>query len=145
MKSSAVVIDANIAIFQVIEGPVSAKVEKCWSDWIDEDRNICAPRLWLNEITSVLHKIVSLNSIDKDHATEALEKLLGLGVELYTEDADSCRRAFTWASLMNQRQAYDGFYLALAEQLQAEFWTADRRMANTTRNLGVEWVHWVGE
>ena len=56
-----------------------------------------------------------------------------------------CERAFDWATRLNQLPVYDSFFLALAEKLDAEFWTADRRLVNGARQVGVEWVHWVGE
>jgi predicted nucleic acid-binding protein len=55
------------------------------------------------------------------------------------------RSAFDWATRLHQKAAYDGFYLAAAEQLGAEFWTADKALANNAGQLGVSWVHWMGE
>jgi hypothetical protein len=46
---------------------------------------------------------------------------------------------------LGQSKAYDAFYLALAERLKAEFWTADQRLANGARQLGANWAHWIGE
>ena len=40
---------------------------------------------------------------------------------------DLDRLAMDWAERLNQTVAYDTQYLALAEQLGAEFWSADRR------------------
>jgi hypothetical protein len=37
---------------------------------------------------------------------------------------------------LGQSKAYDGFYLALAEQSNAEFWTADQCLVNSARQLG---------
>jgi predicted nucleic acid-binding protein len=48
--------------------------------------------------------------------------------------------------MLAQTKAYDAFYLAVAEKMEAELWTADRHLSNRCRNdLGLEWVHWINE
>jgi predicted nucleic acid-binding protein len=68
-------------------------------------------------------------------------------IEVQTQpiDLSLCRAALNWASRLQQRRAYDALYLALAERMQTEFWTADKRLANAAQQLGVTWVHWIGE
>jgi hypothetical protein len=52
-------------------------------------------------------------------------------------------RAWNLAQRLNQPKVYDCYYLALAELLACEFWTADERLFNTVRHdLG--WVKWIG-
>ena len=55
------------------------------------------------------------------------------------------RSAFDWATRLRQKSAYDGFYLAAAEQLGIELWTADQALVNNARQVGANWVHWMGE
>jgi len=38
------------------------------------------------------------------------------------------------------KASYDAYYLALAEQLGAEFWTADRRLSRAVQSH-LDWVH----
>lgn len=144
-RPSVVVIDAGVAILQAVADPLSERVDELWTHWIQEGFLICAPQLWLNEVTSALHKIYRQNLITEEQAQQALEALLGLNVELYEANADACRQAFSWATRLDHFQAYDGFYLALAESLQAPLWTTDRRLVNRVRQLDINWTHWVGE
>jgi predicted nucleic acid-binding protein len=144
-ESSAVVIDAAVGIFQVIADPLSDKVDACWTNWFQEGIRVCAPRFWLNESTSVLHKIFMQNLIGEERAREALAALLSLRVELFEADEAACRAAFNWASQLSQSQADHGVYLALAEKLDASFWTADHHLVNRARQIGVDWVNWIGE
>lgn len=144
IRSSVVVIDAGVGIHQVVVDPLSEKVDALWTGWIHEGMRVCAPRLWLNETTSALHKIFMQKLISETRAQEALEALLSLSVELFDVDAEACRAAFRWATRLNQYQAYDGFYLALAEQLNATFWTTDQRLVNRAHQLGIGWVNWIG-
>lgn len=144
-KSSTVVIDAGIGIFQVIDDPFSDLVANLWIGWIQDDLTVCAPTLWLNETTSILHKIYMQKLISEERSWEALEALLNLSIEFVTADTEMCRKAYQWASQLNQNQAYDSFYLALAEKLDAEFWTTDQRLVNRARQINIDWAHWIGE
>jgi predicted nucleic acid-binding protein len=78
-------------------------------------------------------------------ADAAIESLFMIEVETQPVDLSLSRAALGWASRLQQRRAYDAFYLALAERLQTEFWTADKRLTNAAQQLGVNWVHWIGE
>lgn len=144
-KSSVVVVDSSTTIYTVLEYPLSAHAEMHWKTWIDADIRIVAPRLWINEVTSAIHKAFMLKEISEASAQDALIAALSLGVEMIDEDSALCQSAFSFATRLEQVAAYDSFYLALAEKLEAQFWTADKRLANSARQLGATWVHWIGE
>ena len=55
-----------------------------------------------------------------------METLLASGIELH-ETPFLHMRALELASQLDQRDAYDSHYLALAEELDCDFWTADAR------------------
>lgn len=83
--------------------------------------------------------------ITEQEAQVAVEDIFRLGIQITPSDIDICQKALTWAGRLGQSKAYDGFYLALAERLGAELWTADARLSDRARQLGVVWVRWVGE
>jgi predicted nucleic acid-binding protein len=83
--------------------------------------------------------------IAAERAREAVEDLFALEIETAPLDAPLSRSALAWAERLGQSRAYDGFYLALAEGLGAEVWTADRRLANGAQKVGAAWVHWIGD
>ncbi len=143
MKSSTVIVDANIALSLVLDYPHSQVFQDLWIGWVQNDIQIAAPQLWLYEVTSAIHKIFMLGQIGKTSAVSALEVVLSLDVHLVDLDAELCESAFNWATRLNQMATYASFYLALAENLDAEFWTVDQHLSNTARQLGVEWVHLV--
>jgi len=141
MSSSSVVVDASTAIFLVLESPLTGHIETLWKGWIRAGTRICVPYLWLNEVTSAIHKVYMLKGVSEEKAQLALDAVLALGVEVQPENGELCRNAFRWATTLKQLAAYDGFYLALAEKLGAEFWTADRNLLKHARQLGLAWVH----
>ncbi len=141
MSSSSVVVDASTAVFLVLESPLTSQIETLWRGWIRAGTRICVPYLWLNEVTSAIHKVYMLKAFSEEKAQLALDAVLALGVELQPENVELCRDAFRWATALKQLAVYDGFYLALAERLGAEFWTADRNLFNHARQLDLAWVH----
>jgi predicted nucleic acid-binding protein len=71
--------------------------------------------------------------------------MLALEVEVAPITPSRCQVAFAWAEKLGQARAYDSFYLALAEELETAFMTADKRLATNARQLGLSWVHWIGD
>jgi len=65
-----------------------------------------------------------------------------LGVKLLYPD-NLHERAWELAKRFNRPQAYDSHYLALAEILGLELWTADKRLYNTVES-DLPRVKWLG-
>jgi len=138
------VVDANIAVATALA--ITGKLERFWERVDTEQITPCAPRLWLSETTSALRFLVSQKETTADEAEQALRTIHGLRVEIINEDEELSLRALELAGKLGQSKAYDAFYLALAEKLVAEFWTADERLANRCRkDLKLSWVHSITE
>ena len=146
MKSSPViVVDANLAIHTVVATSFSEVVNRIWSRLEELQARVFAPMLWRYEVSSVLHRYQYDGVLTSEEALAALETALALSVEHIEEDAQLCAAAFDWATRLARKAAYDGFYLAVAERLGGELWTADRRLVNAVRQQDVSWVRHVDE
>ena len=141
------VIDASFAIWAILPVVAGSEVDvtKRLEEWHRVGELLVVPMLWMAECTSAVSSATYMGLISEEEGIRALEDLSGLEVETAAMDGAMCVAAFGWAQRLGQRRAYDGFYLALAEQLEMELWTADRRLVNGARQAGVEWVRWVGE
>ncbi len=80
--------------------------------------------------------------LSPDDAVAGREFLLEYPVELWMDD-DLLRRGYDLATRFNQPTAYDAQYLAAAERLECEFWTADQRLFNAV-GKDLAWVRWLG-
>jgi predicted nucleic acid-binding protein len=69
----------------------------------------------------------------------ALEAALSLPIHLYS-DVDLHQLALVLADRFSLPAAYDAHYLALAEWLGGEFWTADQRLVSAVQ-AALPWVH----
>ena len=145
LEPPILVIDAGIAAFTVLGGSINKATERAWAGWRKTHAELFAPQLWRFEVTSMLRKANALGDIKTHEAQDGLAAILAFNVTLVAPDDELCRSALRWAERLKQSAAYDGFYLALASRLQAEFWTTDRRLANAARQSGVRWTHWIGE
>lgn len=70
----------------------------------------------------------------------AIEAVLDLDVEFVRPDKALALQANKWRAKLNRGAAYDSFYVALAERLQCDLWTADKKLVNV---VGEPWV-WYG-
>jgi predicted nucleic acid-binding protein len=143
-STTSIVIDANIAIAKIHPSPLSEKVIKQWDAWMETNIDIFVPQLFANEITTVLHKTFMQGTISEEDAFRELDTAFALELQFENQDIHLCKQAFVWASRLGQLAAYDGFYLALAERHQAEFWTSDQRLYNRAQQIGATWVHYIG-
>ena len=145
VTSSIVIVDANLALSIVLDYPTSKEIQGLWTDWVQNDVEIATPNLWVYEVTSAIHKLYMLEQLQEASAKSALDAVLSLDVRLVEVDIGLCQLAFSWATRLDQLATYASFYLALAEKLDAELWTLDRRLSNAALQLGTERVHLVGE
>jgi predicted nucleic acid-binding protein len=75
-------------------------------------------------------------------ADSKCDLLLAQPVQAMIDDA-LLRRGFALATQFNRPTAYDAQYLAVAERLGYDFWTADERLYNVV-NTQLSWVGWLG-
>lgn len=143
MSSSPICVDASILIKLVMSGRHESPVVTMWREWHGAAHFIVAPTLLYYEVSNALHRYVVHGELLPEEAEEALEAALGLNVTLYS-DADMHRRALKLAGQFSLPAAYDAHYLALAEALRAEFWTADRRLVRAVQD-NLPWVHMIEE
>jgi predicted nucleic acid-binding protein len=140
-----IVVDANLCIALIIPLAYSDAAAKQWLYWEMNRVQMYAPLLWEYEVVSALRKAIAVGLISKRETETALQRLLILGVERSTPDVDLHRSALQWAEHINHPVAYDSQYLALAETLEADFWTADKRLIDSLKNKKLAWLHWIGE
>ena len=138
---STIVVDANLAVWAIL--PVAAPVDAIglFADWHRQELRLVAPALWLAECASAVRSGVYAGALSEEEGRTALEDLFALEVETLPLTLQQTRSAFEWARRLRLAQAHDGFYLALAQELGAEFWTGDRRLEHRAQQAGAGWVH----
>ena len=138
---TSLVVDASFSIRLVLPGPQRDAYRSQTEHWRNEGYELYAPTLWVYDVTSALCKSAFFGLLTEEEAERSLAVLEELAIELVPPDTKQSRRAFAWTRRLNRAAAYDSFYLALAEGLHCELWTADRRLFTA---VDLPWVHLVG-
>jgi predicted nucleic acid-binding protein len=98
---------------------------------------LVAPVLVAYEITNAIHNAARKLRLSQRTADSALANLLAYEVLLH---APAPARALAVARRLGV-SGYDAAYVALAEALQSELWTADGRLFRATSKAnGVRWI-----
>ncbi len=145
MRSTTIVIDASVAAWAVLPLFATVNVVDRFVDWRQRGCRLVAPAHWPAECTSAIRRAVYARAVSEEQGQRALRDLMGLEVDVIAAYESQCRAALEWAARLGQARAYDGFYCALADELQGELWTADQRLARAAREAGAGWVWWIGD
>lgn len=140
MNNSWVCVDANLVLRLVVD-PADAPVQHLWEQWGSDRRQIAAPTLLYYEVANALYRYQHLGYLSASSVQLSFKAALALPLELHGE-SELHWRALDLADKLSLPAAYDAHYLALAELLAGEFWTADGRLARTVQS-SLPWVHLV--
>ena len=138
-----VVVDASLAVKWLVREADSGQALALARSWAASAVTPAAPYLMPVEVGNALHRRVVRGELPLAEGARLIESLLASDIELL-ETAGLHSRALELASQLDQGAIYDAHYLALAESLGCDLWTADVRFYRAARP-SVGNVRWVGE
>lgn len=138
-----VCVDASFVLQLLIEAPLTQPAESLWMHWRQSEAELIAPTLMYYELCNVLHQHIRRNVLMPEEAHAALETALALEIKLYGDVALHFDAAHL-AHRLHLPAAYDAHYLALCERLNADLWTADKRLYNSIHEA-LPWVYLLQE
>ena len=117
-----VVVDASVVVAALVDSGPDGR-------WAEEflTSGLAGPHLLPVEVANVLRRAVNAGEITDDIASLAHGDLLDLRVELVSYDIVADR---AW-ELRHNLSAYDSWYVAVAELLDAPLATLDRRLVGS--------------
>lgn len=140
MNNFWVCVDASL-VLRLVADPADELIHHLWEQWGSERRPLAAPTLLHYEVADALHRYQNLGYLSASSVQLSFRAALALPLELHGEPDLHCR-ALDLAGKYSLPAAYDAHYLALAELLEGELWTADGRLARTVQS-SLPWVHLV--
>ena len=141
--NGAVVVDASLAFKWLVEEPYTERAVVLVHTWAREGLQLTAPYLMPAEVANALHRKVVRQELSEDTATFLLARLMEVGVVL-REPQELHVKALELAATLRQQAVYDSLYLALAEIMDCDFWTADERFCRAAAPRFPR-VRWIGE
>lgn len=117
------VVDASAVVAALVDRGADGE----WAEAELARDRLAAPHLMLVEAANILRRAVIARDLPADSATLAHADLLALRVGLFPYEPTAQR---SW-ELSNNLNAYDAWYVALAEALDAPLVTLDRRLARS--------------
>jgi predicted nucleic acid-binding protein len=136
-----VIIDANICLALALPLPYSREAVDRMQVWQRDRVELLVPTLWEYEVVTGLRRACLQGLITPEESHVILGEILDLAIEVIAPTFEQHQRALVLAERLGQSKIYDTQYLALAQQISAEFWTADKRLAQRSGRFNLDWVH----
>ncbi len=136
--ASLLCLDASFVVQLLIESVYSETASALLAKWDEAGCQFVAPTLICYEISNALHQAARHRQLTSAEAQRALEVAFSFNITLYGDRALH-QQALALAGVYSLPAAYDAHYLALAQRLGAELWTADRRLFNAVHGA-LPWV-----
>ena len=138
-----VVVDACLAFKWLIWEADTDHAVALLESWESEGVILVAPYLMPFEVANALHKLVNRGELSVEEAVDLIGSLLSSRIQ-WRQPTGLHERALEIARILGQPAAYDAHYLALADILDCDMWTADRRF-HRAASAHFENVRWLGE
>jgi predicted nucleic acid-binding protein len=119
--------------------PDDAPIKKVWQAWTSNETNLVAPSLLFYEVTNGLYQQEKNKYLSPETIWKSLEYSLELPITLVNEK-NLHLRAREIALQYKLPATYDAHYLALAEWMDIELWTADMRLVKAVKSFDLDWV-----
>ena len=120
-------IDASI-VSRMLGSTPSRDAKDLFAGWQAKGNLIVAPLLLRYEVTNALWQMRRHGQIARIALDAALLALVTLPISI-RDSPHHHSAAMEFAERFSLPATYDAHYLALAEELDCEFWTADKRLA----------------
>ncbi len=132
-----VVVDASVALKWIFDEADSAKALHLLSSWQGQRIQPIVPSWFATEIANKLYQEVRQGNLTVAEARALHREVMRQVVVIGDEPLDA-ERAIEIADAASQRASYHAQYLALAERLGCELWTADGRLRDAVRAVPIQ-------
>ncbi len=137
-----VVVDASLAFKWIRTERFTSEARELLVEWMRGDVQRIVPPLFAYEIANALHRNARSGTATRADLERAFDAVLRQ-VSVHHFDLTMLKRAMAIAAEFRLPAAYDSQYVALAETLGCELWTADERLWNAVR-ARFPFVRWIG-
>lgn len=138
-----IVVDTSVALKWVLTEVFGAQAAALRDDLLRRREGLVAPSLLLYEATNVLYQYAHRGVFPLSSAQRRISDIRR-PLNLHMVSVPVARRAMEIADIASERYAYDVQFLALAEQLGCDLWTADEDFLRAMNRNGFAQVKGIG-
>jgi predicted nucleic acid-binding protein len=120
-------VDASVAVKWIVEEEHTDRALALYFDASRADEVIVVPSLLPIEVTNILRKKMRQEGLTRERATALLDLFLNFSIAIYNP-VGLYRQALVLADTYSLPAIYDAHYLALAQRLDCDLWTDDRKL-----------------
>ena len=135
-------LDASFVV-NVLSDLLTEEDSAAWESWLDQDREMVAPRHMRSEVVNSLHKAWRRGDADDEFVRRSIYGLIAIPIR-YVDDDRLPFEAIAIAREYALPATYDAYYVALAARYGADLWTSDRKLWRAT-SPSLDWVHYAPE
>jgi predicted nucleic acid-binding protein len=121
-------VDASLILALLFKEPPEEKVIPLWEEWVGSGRQIYAPYLLHYEVYNNFRTRTRLGLLEEKDQKKMAHAYHSLPIT-FIADNELLDLAIGLCNQHNLPAIYDAIYLALAQKMSLEFWTADRKLA----------------
>jgi predicted nucleic acid-binding protein len=141
--TETVVVNASIAVKWLLQERYSREADKMLAYWENRHTRVTGPHLLPVEVSNALYKRSILGDISLATTVRLEAEFLESAIE-WVQSASLHLRVISLAAQLQQNAVYNAHYLALAESLDCDLWTADQRFYQAAASDFPK-VRWIGE
>ena len=137
------IVDTSLAVKWVAVENDSYMAVRLAESWSRAKIAVSAPDLMAFEAANALYSKAYWGHVSYADARDMMMSLMAIPL-VYHQSASLHSRAMELAEVLGQDMVYDSFFLALAEFLDCEFWTADKRFYDAAQKTHPR-IHYITE
>lgn len=130
--AEVVVVDASLAFKWFVKEDDSDQADALGRTWLEGSVRVAAPFTLSVELTNAVHRRIESGRLEEREWRIAMGRIMQFPFAI-EESRHLIPRTLELARQLGQGAVYDSHYLALAESLDCELWTADERFQGAAR------------
>jgi len=137
-----VVVDSNFIVRLLTKRPESPYAT-LWREWESNGTAVYAPSLLPYEVTNAFWRFENSGTLSSSAVTSSIDRMNDLQIELVST-SEIHLEALEFVRRYWESKAYDSHFLALAQFLECDLWTSDKKLYKRVgRHLS--WVQFVDD
>jgi predicted nucleic acid-binding protein len=128
LNARFVCVDASVAVKWALDEDGSRRARELLGDLLETGHSLAVPLHFGSEVANAIYRKQRRGLIPVDHAERLLAAFLNLQINAFGT-RPLVTRAFEISVQSDAGAIYDAYYIALAEMLDCDLWTADEALA----------------